>query len=193
MLLSKRPLVINMEHVRLKPENFSRLLHPKLVTLIMSVGPKGRVNGMPAAWVTPVSRNPPLLCVAISPKRYTYELIATAKDFTVNVMSVDFIKEVDYMGSVSGRDVDKFAKVKLTLRESKTVKSPYVEEALACIECTLYQEYEAGDHMLILGKVNRASVRRGLFKNTYDPKSVKVLLHLGGELYTTTSSEMVKV
>jgi flavin reductase (DIM6/NTAB) family NADH-FMN oxidoreductase RutF len=181
-----------MEHVGLKPENFTRLLHPKLVTLIVTVGPEGRVNGMPAAWVMPVSRNPPLICAAISPKRYTYELIARAKDFTVNVMSVDFVKEVDYMGSVSGRDVDKFARVGLTLKESKTVRSPYIGEALACMECTLYQEYEAGDHMLILGKVNRALVGRGLFKNTYDPKSVKVLLHLGGELYTTTSSEIVQ-
>ena len=111
------------------------LLHPKPAVLVISIDSSGRVNGMIAAWTTPLSHSPPLIGVSISPKRYTYELIKESQEFTLNVLSVNYVKQIHFLGTVSGRSRDKLKESGLTLSESKRVKSPHVEEALGVLEC----------------------------------------------------------
>lgn len=87
------------EYVEVVTRQHTRLLHPKLVVLVVSIGKDGRANVMPAAWVTPVSVNPPLVAVAISPKRYTYKLIKESGEFTLNPRDVLSVYEVvEYHG-----------------------------------------------------------------------------------------------
>ncbi|MCS7125744.1 MAG: flavin reductase family protein [Aigarchaeota archaeon] len=176
-----------MGFIEVKPRSFVYLLQPKPVAIIVSVDVNGKSNGMSAAWLTPTSRDPPLLAVAISPKRYTYELIKQSRDFTVNILDSSMVDEAELFGSLSGRDVDKFKKSKLTLVKSNVVKSPHIAEALTAIECTLYNEYSAGDHQLIIGRVEKVYVREGVLEeDVYDISKAKVLLYLGGGSYTTT-------
>lgn len=170
---------------------FPFLLHPQPVTIVVSLGPGGRPNGMAASWVMPVSRNPPALCIAIAPTRYTYQLIKETKDFTVNVLESDMMEESELFGRFSGRDKDKFSESKLTLSPSETVKSPHIAESVAVMECVLHGEFKPGDHVLVLGRVKKAYVREGVIENnTYNPVNVKILLHLGGKRYTTTCDEV---
>ncbi|MEM2216290.1 MAG: flavin reductase family protein [Nitrososphaerota archaeon] len=173
--------------VEIKPRSFVYLLQPKPVAIIVSVDSFGKPNGMSAAWLTPTSRDPPLLAVAISPKRYTYELIKQTRDFTVNILDFSMIHESEFFGGYSGRAVDKFEKSKLTLVKSRIVKSPHIAEAVTALECSLYDEYPAGDHALVLGKVEKAYVREEAIEDdTYNLSKVKILLYLGGGKYTTT-------
>lgn len=178
--------------IEIKPRSFVYLLQPKPVAIIVSVDLEGKPNGMTAAWLTPTSRDPPLLAVAISPKRYTYELIKQSKDFTVNMLDASMISESELFGSCSGRSVDKFKNSKLTLSNSKTIKSPYVREAVTALECSLHSEYPAGDHALIIGKVEKAYVREGVLDgDVYDLSKVRILLYLGGGKYTTPLNKPV--
>lgn len=164
---------------------FPYLLHPQPVAIVVSVDDAGRPNGMTASWIIPVSRNPPLLCVAIAPTRYTYRLIRSARDFTVNVLEETLLSESEYFGRVSGSVEDKFSKSRLTLGKSAAVKSPHILESVAVLECSLYREVEAGDHVIVIGKVEKAWVKKGSrIGNTYDPGKARILLHLGGERYT---------
>lgn len=179
--------VLEMDLVEIKPRSFVYLLQPKPVAIIVSIDSFGKPNGMSAAWLTPVSRDPPLLAIAISPKRYTYELIKQTRDFTVNILDANMIEESELFGSYSGRTVDKFEKSKLTLSKSKTIRSPYITEAVTVLECSLYDEYPAGDHALILGKVEKAYVREETIEDdVYNLSKVRILLYLGGGKYTTT-------
>ncbi len=178
--------------IEVKPRSFVYLLQPKPVAIIVSIDSSGKPNGMSAAWLTPTSRDPPLLAVAISPKRYTYELIKQSKDFTVNILDASMVDESELFGSYSGRSVDKFKKSKLTLARSRIVKSPYIAEAVTALECTLYNDYPGGDHQLIIGKVEKAYVREeALEEDTYNIAKVKILLYLGNGKYTTTLDKQV--
>jgi len=179
--------------VKVSREYGHRLIHPKPAILVISRSLDGRVNAMTAAWSTPLSWDPPLVCVSISPKRYTHKLIKESREFTLNVLGADLVKEADYFGTVSGRDVDKFKERKLTLLESKKVKTPHLAEALAVLECSLYKEVEAGDHTIFIGLVEEAYVKPGLMKDSrYDPRKAKILMHLGDDYYTTISDEVLR-
>lgn len=85
-----------------------RLLHPKIATIIVTKAPGEKLNAMAASWVMPTSVDPPLITVAISPKRYTFELLQNWEEFTVNIPSIEMKDLVMFVGSVSGRDTDKF-------------------------------------------------------------------------------------
>jgi len=57
--------------------------YPKMA-VIVTASSKGKDNAMTAAWHSSISRNPPLYGVSISPKRFTYQLIAESKEFAIN-------------------------------------------------------------------------------------------------------------
>jgi len=177
------------EHVRLSEAY--RLLHPKIANLLISINRAGAVNGMIAAWVTPLSRNPPLVGASIAPSRYTYGFLKDSGEFTLNVMSRDHLSEVHFLGTVSGRDREKLRECGLTLRESRRVRAPHVLEALAVLECTVYKEVEAGDHVFFMGRVVDAYVKPGLFDEVYNTRRAKMLMHLGSTSYTTIIDEVL--
>ncbi len=52
----------------------NRLINPGPVVLVTSKHEEV-VNIMTAAWTTPISHDPPLVGVSISPRRFTHELI----------------------------------------------------------------------------------------------------------------------
>ncbi|MEN2975358.1 MAG: flavin reductase family protein [Candidatus Caldarchaeales archaeon] len=176
-----------MDLIEVKPGSFVNLLHPMPVALIISVDGEGRPSGMTIAWLTPTSRDPPLLAAAISPWRYTYELIKQSRDFTINLLDSSMVKEAELFGTVSGRDIEKFKESKLTLAKSKIVKSPYIAEALTALECTLFGDYSVGDHRLVIGRVEKAYVRQGVVEDDiYNLSKARILLYLGEGKYTTT-------
>ncbi len=167
-------------------KRFPRLLHPKLVSLIVALREDGRPNAMPAAWVMPVSVEPPLLVVAVSPRRYTYDLLQQNPEFTVNPVPFEMKEVVEYLGSVSGKEEDKLARTGLKLLPPLAGKTPCIEGALACIECSVWAQYPGGDHYLVVGRVKAARVREDVWTGAiYDVSKAKPLLHLGGDHYTT--------
>lgn len=162
-----------------------RLLHPKPVVLIVSTDASGRSNIMTAAWTMPVSRSPPLIAVAISPRRYTFQLIRQTGEFTVNVVTEELVKAAEYCGSVSGRAVDKAAAAGLTLRPSQFVKPPVIEESVGNLECRVVREVEAGDHWIFVAEVLAARADATLFGGgTWDIES-RILLHVGSDTYAS--------
>ncbi|OYT62462.1 MAG: hypothetical protein B6U69_01670 [Thermofilum sp. ex4484_15] len=169
----------------------TRLLHPKL-TVLISAG-RGKGNVMTAAWITPVSAMPPLLAVAVSPRRYTYELIVDQKEFAVNVPTLDMLGVVDYCGSVSGREVDKVTELGLITSEAREVNVPLIGGCVSYLECRLRDRFEVGDHVLMIGEVVRAYVKDEFFKEVYDITKFKPVIHLGSDYYCTTSPKVITI
>lgn len=175
-------------YVEVALRQHTRLLHPKLVVLVVSVGREGRANVMPAAWVTPVSADPPLVAVAVSPRRHTYKLIRETGEFTLNPVEASMLRLVEDTGSSSGSEVDKFKAYSIETLSPLTVKAPCIKDALACIECVVSAEYPCGDHSLFIGEVKAARARQDAWRNSlYDLSRVKLLLHLGGDKYVVAS------
>ena len=77
----------------------------------------------------------PFFMVAVRPSRYTYKFIEETDDFTVNVPKRGMEEIVDYCGSVSGREHDKFKEKELILISGKKVSSPIISNCVIHYEC----------------------------------------------------------
>jgi len=171
-----------------------RLLHPKLTALIACYDEYNVPNAMTAAWIMPVSVNPPLIVVSISPKRYTYELILKAKIFSVNIPSLNMLKKVHLCGTISGREIkNKLKRIGLTTINGRKLNVPIIEECIAFLECKLWENIVAGDHNLIIGKIIDAYVRDNIFDVRYDISKISLIYHCGGNIYTKLTNNIVRV
>lgn len=74
----------------------------------------------------------------IRPQRYTKEFMDRADRYTLSLFGGDYKKEIGYLGSHSGRDGDKVAKVGLTpvFEEDYTY---FAEAEIVIVCCKLYQ------------------------------------------------------
>jgi flavin reductase (DIM6/NTAB) family NADH-FMN oxidoreductase RutF len=63
------------------------------------------------------------------------------------------LRDVEYCGLVSGRDVNKCSEVSFTLKPSKRVKPPLIEECPLNLECEVKKRVPLGSSVLFLGEV----------------------------------------
>jgi flavin reductase (DIM6/NTAB) family NADH-FMN oxidoreductase RutF len=106
--------------------------------LLAAQDAKGKPNAMAIGWATPgIIWGKPIFVVYVRPSRYTYKLIEQTNAFTVCVPDAQLKKAVAFCGSVSGRDHDKFAEMKLTAVPAKHVPAPLIEECPISFECAV--------------------------------------------------------
>jgi len=126
------------------------------LTPVLAVGTydkSGKANVMTAAWAGICCSAPPCIGVSLRKATYTYGNIMERKAFTISVPSEDQVKQADYFGMVSGRDVDKFSAAGLTPVKSELVDAPYVEEFPLVLECRLLNAVEIGLHTQFIGEI----------------------------------------
>ena len=125
---------------------------------IVSVGSEGKFNLMTAAWVIPVSHDPPMISVAISPKRFTHELMESADEFGISILASDQMSLSQEAGTKSGRDVNKSESDLFVLEGGKKISTPLIGNCAARLECKIRHRFVTGDHSLIIGEVLHAEV-----------------------------------
>lgn len=77
--------------------------------------------------------------------RFTHQQIEASKEFTVSVpleRTPEVAKAIGYIGSRSGREIDKLSDMNLTLSEGKEVKSPAIKELPLTLECKVIYSQE---------------------------------------------------
>ncbi len=129
------------------------LAQPAPVWVVGSYDAQGKPNIMTIAWGGICCSQPPCVTISLRKATYTYECIRERKAYTVNIPSAALVKETDYVGTVSGRAVDKFAMTKLTPVRSELVDAPYVQEFPVVIECRLLHTLEIGLHTQFIGEI----------------------------------------
>jgi len=129
------------------------LVVPAPVWVVGTYDSEEKPNIMTAAWGGICCSKPPAICVSLREATYTYANIVVHGAFTVNVPSVDYATQADYVGIASGRDVDKFDVAGLTPVRSKLVDAPYVAEFPLNLECTLIHTLKIGLHTLFVGEI----------------------------------------
>jgi len=180
--------------IEVEPERSYRLLYPRQIVLVGCCSPDGKPNALTIAWSMPLSMSPPLVGISVSPKRYSHSLIERTGDFTVNIPTMDILEKVHVFGTVSGRDVDRFASLGLTAEKARAVKSPIVRECVAHLECRLTESLTTGDHTLFIGEVVAAYADDRFFRNgKFDPRIFRGIYQVGGADYTTLSGETTGV
>lgn len=129
------------------------LAYPAPVWCVGTYDKNGTPNVMTAAWGGICCSKPPCVAVSLRKATYTYGNIMERKAYTVSIPSEKFVKEADYFGFASGRDVDKFEKTGLTPIRGELVDAPYVDEFPMVLECKMIHSYEIGLHTYFVGEI----------------------------------------
>ena len=106
--------------------------------LLVTQGRQGPPNAMAIGWGTVgIIWRKPLFIVLVRPSRYTYRLIEESIDFTVNIAPARLKDVVQFCGTVSGRDHNKFEEKRLTPIPSAKVRTPIIKECILHYECQI--------------------------------------------------------
>ena len=103
----------------------------------------------------------PVFTILVRNSRYNHELLQENGEFTVSIPTSSSMKKaLNLVGSVSGRDEDKFALAKLTQYPAKTMDTPVVKEANIFYECKIIYNHKV-DPKLLRGDVDVTSYMDG--------------------------------
>lgn len=125
---------------------------PLSVTLISSIGKDGNPNIAVVTYVTGINEEPPMFGIALRPGKHTNKLIRESKEFVINIPTTKLVREVDFCGTHSGRNVRKFDQLGLTPLKAKKVKPPLIAQCPINIECKLKQIVKLPSHDLFIGE-----------------------------------------
>jgi flavin reductase (DIM6/NTAB) family NADH-FMN oxidoreductase RutF/pimeloyl-ACP methyl ester carboxylesterase len=121
------------------------------VTIITAHAPDGRPVGLTANSFTSVSLDPPLLLVCIANNAGSAETLRDIDGFAVNVLQIG---QQPVSNLFAGKSEDRFAGTKWEVGE---YGAPILPSSLGIFECKRHALHEAGDHFILVGKVEKAS------------------------------------
>jgi len=164
------------------------------LAVIVTAQANGRENAMAVAWHAPVSFNPHLYGVSISPKRFTYQLIAESKEFVVNFLPFEAAELVASVGGSKGSETDKFQKFGIARNKPVRTAVPILEAAYAAYECRLVDDRSYGDHRWLVGEIVATHLMKEVFTpdEIVDLDKVSPILYLGNEIYATISKDTLR-
>jgi flavin reductase (DIM6/NTAB) family NADH-FMN oxidoreductase RutF len=159
------------------------LVEPGCVVLVTS-GTMENPNVMTFSWQTPVnSSDPCLIVLAISHVRYSYDLIKQNNELVINVPGEELLEESHYVGTVTGRHIDKFKESGLTAVHARIVAPPLIEQCAAHLECRIAEIFKMQSHDLLVCEVLRAEADTDLFDGKWIPEKFHTLHYLCGNHY----------
>lgn len=124
--------------------------------LLLTAGTMEDCNMMTVAWGSVGCMwNRPFAQIVVRPQRHTLKYIEACDSFTLCGFPDKYRKDLQHLGTVSGRDCDKLAGTELTLMPSESVLSPGYNEASLILECRKMYRQE----MNPLGFITDAGVK----------------------------------
>jgi flavin reductase (DIM6/NTAB) family NADH-FMN oxidoreductase RutF len=112
---------------------------------------EGKINYLAVAWVCWVNPTPPMIGVALGKGHHTNKGIREHKEFGISIPSVDLIKEVDYVGLVSGAKADK-SKVFESF-QGQLQYAPMIRNCPLTIECKVVTTVDLPSNEFFIGEI----------------------------------------
>ena len=162
----------------------SALLAP-VPSVMVSCGTEEKPNIITIGWCGIVSSKPPKLYISVRPERHSYDIIDKSGEFVVNLVP-DYMTEIcDYVGTVTGKCVDKVSKTGLTMIPSKTVSAPTIADCPAALECKVTEKISLGSHDMFIAEITQVSVTEDLVDSSGKLRMDKVNLinYIHGEYF----------
>ena len=134
------------------------------VTIITTRDDAGEPIGITANSFNSVSLDPPLILWSVGLNARSLKAFSDGEHFAVHILRDDQA-ELSQRFATSGSD--KFRELPI---EDGLGGAQLLPDCAACLECSLYAKYPAGDHVLFIAKVERLSS---------DPASMPLVYHGG--------------
>lgn len=155
------------QHPPFTPTELRRALgqFPTGVTVITGFGPAGRPVGITVNSFTSVSLDPPLVSFNAARSLASVNDLLAMDGFVVNVLTE---AQSGLSNNFARANTDKWAAA--SSRRGRTGQ-PVLQPTLAVFECEKYAVHEAGDHLIILGRVLHFEI---------DPDATPLVFFRGG-------------
>ena len=136
------------------------------VTVVSTVNESGEFFGLTANSFTSLSLDPPLVLFCLDYKALSFDAFREASHFVVNVLGEG---QEELSTHFARSSLDKWNGV-----DYETWKSgcPVLPDSIAVLECLTATRHEGGDHLIIIGQVERIK---------YDESETKPLLYYKGQ------------
>jgi flavin reductase (DIM6/NTAB) family NADH-FMN oxidoreductase RutF len=135
--------------------------------LLCSAGADGKPNAMTIGWMTGGAIwSKPIIIVLVRPSRWTYSRLAEVHEFTVNVLPHNLTDAVQYCGTASGREDDKFAHTGLKPVAARRVRVPIIEQGVVHYECRVVHTNEVVPANLA-ADIKSSAYRNGDYHRVY--------------------------
>jgi flavin reductase (DIM6/NTAB) family NADH-FMN oxidoreductase RutF len=125
------------------------------ITVVTTLDPDGNPHGMTANSFTSVSLDPPLVLVCVDFRAKILHTLRNAERLGINVLSEH---QQDLSSTFARSGADRFSGVQWHAGASGV---PLLPGALAWLECVLVNNVEAGDHAILIARVNHAECHDG--------------------------------
>lgn len=112
--------------------------------------------GMTCQSFSSVSLNPPLVLFVPALSSRAWPRIQRAGTFCVNFLAAE---QADLSNAMASRGIDRFADV--GWRPSVATGSPVLDGTLGYVDCTIHAVHEAGDHVIVIGRVQELALGAG--------------------------------
>ena len=133
------------------------------------------------------------MAIAVQPSRHSHDMISYGQGFAINVPTRVLLNHTQWVGMVSGVQMDKLDVARLPHFRAKEIDAPLLEGCVGWIECTVADTFTTGDHTLFVGKVVAAQVDTDGWDEerqvwALDDEDYKPLHYLGGRSYAMLAS-----
>jgi len=129
------------------------LIYPNPVVLVTTIDANNRANVITLTLVGAACWQPPIIGIGVGKNQYSRGLIEKSREFVVNIPKAEMLRDVEFCGLVSGRNVDKCAKTGFTLVPSSKVKPPMIKECPVNLECKVKKKIPLGSNVLFLAEI----------------------------------------
>lgn len=135
------------------------------VTVVTTMDPEGKPLGFTANSFSSVSLDPALLLVSIAKTSQNYQAFVSGRGFAVNILSEG---QKDVSSLFARRVEDRFATV---YWRKGPAGHPVLAGVSAWFDCTLHQVVEAGDHAILIGRIegfeSSSAAGLGYYRGSY--------------------------
>lgn len=128
---------------------------PTGVCVVTASPPVSPMAGMVVGSFTSVSLDPPLVAFLPDRSSTSWPKIEAAGKFCVNILGAD---QESLCRRFASKAPDKFEGISYRLAQSG---SPILDDSVAWIDCDISSVLEAGDHYIVIGKVNELQINTG--------------------------------
>ena len=165
-----------------KPGN---MLYPVPAVMVSVAAPGEKPNIITVAWAGTINSDPPMLSISVRTDRYSHDIIEKTGEFVVNLVNEPLTRATDFCGVRSGRDVDKFAEMKLTPVAVDGVSVPAIEESPVNLACQVTDIIPLGSHDLFLAKIVSVTVDERYLdeKGTFHLNQAGLVAYSHGEYF----------
>ena len=125
------------------------------VTIVTARAADGRLVGLTANSFNSVSLEPPLVLWSLSKRAGSMPVFSQGSHYAIHILAAE---QLELAKRFATRDIDRFAG--LTFEEGAG-GVPLIPGCAAVFECANRSQYEEGDHIILVGAVERATHREG--------------------------------